>query len=287
MSGTAVNIKKLCRLLDEFHLLTNVRISFWNAEGRHVAGNSGGNSAFCTRLRAHAQLDAACVQCDMQGIRGAREAGGLHVFCCHAGLHEYVYPVTEGGRLLGYFMIGQVNMPEVYGDVVGERRELYARCGLDEEELRALLARLPVMTHEKMLAAGHMLEALAGYVYMKGLVSIQEQPLCAKLTAYIDKNLHRPLALDDIAAELNVSRSTLCHTVRAEIGESVISLVRRMRAQRAAALLREGNSLAAAAQAAGFSTANYCARVLRKVLGVSATEIRNGGGKVGDKEDET
>lgn len=275
MPGTVVNIQKLNALLDEFHLLTDVRISFWNAAGQHMAANRGGNSAFCARLREHAELDAECRRCDMQGICGARDKGGLYVFTCHAGLHEYVYPVTEGGRLIGYFMIGQVNMPELYGDIIGQRRDMYRRYGLDEDEMRALLGQLPVMTHEKMLAAGHMLEALAGYIYMKGLVRIYEPPLCEKLKQYVRANLTKPLTLDGIAAQLSVSRSTLCHTVRREMNESVVSLINRMRVERAAELLRAGMGMTDAAQQAGFATAGYCARVMRK-MGIAPGDIRKG-----------
>jgi len=212
----------------------------------------------------------------MQGIHDAFEHAGLHVFTCHAGFHEYVYPVMEAGRLIGYFMIGQVNMPETYGDIIAERRDVYQRYGLDEEELRGLLGKLPVMTHEKMLAAGHMLEALAGYIYMKGLVRTYEPPLCERLKVYLQENPKSTLTLDEIAVQLNVSRSTLCHTVRREMNESVNTVIRRMRAKKAVELLRSGMRLNAAAQAAGFSSAGYCARVIRQVLGISHSELLKG-----------
>lgn len=279
MAGTNVNIQKLNRLLNEFHLLTNVRISFWNTSGQHMAANEGGNSDFCTKIREIPALDQACRECDCAGICAAREKGGLHVFTCHAGLHEYVYPVEIGERLLGYFMIGQVNMPEVYGDIISEKKQMLMAHGLDEGEMRRLLNRLPVMTHEKMLAAAHMLEALAGYIYMKGLVRLNEPPLCEKLISYIKENISRPMSIDEIAAQLNVSRSTLCHTVRRDMNESVVQVMQRLRAERAAELLREGKGLSDAAHEAGFSSPGYLTRVMKKVMGVAPKTIRNGDGK--------
>jgi len=282
MPSTRVDGKRLSGLLDEFHLLTSVRISFWDDSGRHMAANRGGNSAFCAKIREIPELDAACRECDRAGIACAREKGGLHVFTCHAGLHEYVYPVQMSGRLIGYFMIGQVNMPDVYGDIVSEKRDMLLENGLDEGEMRRLLSLLPVMTHEKMLAAAHMLEALAGYIYMNGLVRMQERPLCEKLQEYIDENLSRPLALDEIAAHLKVSRSLLCHTVRRERNESVVSMIQRRRSEKAALLIREGCSLSEAAQKAGFSTPAYMKRVMKKTMGITPAAIRNG-----DEEDES
>lgn len=274
MAGTAINIRKLNALLEEFRLLTNVRISFWNAAGQRCASSGpDDDSRFCAMLRRNPELDEACRVCDAEGIRSARETGRLCVFTCHAGLHEYVYPVVESERLIGFFMIGQVNMPDVYGDIILERQAQWAKSGLDAEELRILLQQLPVMTHEKMLAAAHMLEVLAGYIYIKGLVRRQEPPLCEKLKLYISENLSEKLTLDGIASALNVSRSTLCHTVRRELDLSVVELIKRQRVEKAAQRLRDGVPLSVAAREAGFSSSGYCTRVFKQILGTSPSAI--------------
>ena len=77
------------------------------------------------------------------------------------------------------------------------------------------------------------------------------------------------MTLDSIAAALNVSRSTLCHTVRSEMNTSMIELIRRMRVEKVAALLQDGWTLQAAALEAGFSSSSYCSRVFKQVLGAA------------------
>ena len=79
---------------------------------------------------------------------------------------------------------------------------------------------------------------------------------------YVRSNLARPMTLDSIAAALNVSRSTLCHTVRNEMNTSMIELIRRMRVEKVV-------SLQAAALEAGFSSSSYCSRVFKQVLGAA------------------
>lgn len=279
MGTIAVNMHKLSELLKEFHLLTQVRISFWDTTGRRcVISGSEADSPFCSRLRSCSELNEACKRCDREGLRIAQETGKLHVFTCHAGLHEYVYPVVESGRMIGFFMIGQVYMPEVYGDIVGEHAQQWARYGIEAQEMRGLLAQLPVMTHERMLAAAHMLEVLAGYVYIKGLVRNLEPTLCEKLEAYIAQNLDRQLSLDEIAAALYVSRSTLCHKVRKERNMSVVELIQRMRVKKVIELMQGGMSPNAAAIEAGFSSFGYCVRVFKRTLGAApGTFIEEGG----------
>lgn len=279
MGTTAVNMHRLRVLLSEFHLLTGVRISFWDTMGqRCVISGMEADSPFCSRLRSCPELNEACRRCDHEGLRAARETGKLHVFTCHAGLHEYVYPVVESGRMIGFFMIGQVYMPDVYGDVVGEHAAQWAEYGIDAEEMRGLLTSLPVMTHEKMLSAAHMLEVLAGYVYIKGLVRSLEPTLCEKLETYVAQNLNRPISLDEIASALYVSRSTLCHKVRRERNMSVVELIQKMRVEKVIERMREGVSPDAAAAEAGFSSFGYCVRVFKRTLGVTpGTFIEEGG----------
>lgn len=281
MATTAVNIHKLSKLLKEFHLLTQVRISFWDTTGRRcVISGSEADSPFCSRLRSCPKLNEACERCDREGLRAAQETGALHVFTCHAGLHEYVYPVVESGRMIGFFMIGQVYMPEVYGDIVEEHAAQWSRYGIGADEMRGLLNCLPVMTHEKMLAAAHMLEVLAGYVYIKGLVHSLEPTLCEKLEAYVSKNLDRQISLDEIAAALYVSRSTLCHKVRKERNMSVVELIQNMRVKKVIELMRGGLSPNAAASEAGFSSFAYCVRVFKRTLGVAPSAFIEEGGNI-------
>ena len=99
-----------------------------------------------------------------------------------------------------------------------------------------------------------MLDALAKYVYIQGMIRRTEPPLCKKIMTYVRINLARPMTLDSIAAALNVSRSTLCHTVRNEMNTSMIELIRRMRVEKVVSLLQDGWTLQAAALEAGFSS---------------------------------
>lgn len=281
MGTTAVNIHKLRELLKEFHLLTQVRISFWDTMGKRcVISGMVADSPFCSRLRSCPELNEACAHCDREGLRVAQETGRLHVFTCHAGLHEYVYPVVESGRMIGFFMIGQVYMPELYGDLVGDHAAQWAEHGIDADEMRDLLNCLPVMTHEKMLAAAHMLEVLAGYVYIKGLVRSLEPTLCEKLEAYVAQNLDRQISLDEIASALYVSRSTLCHKVRKERNMSVVELIQDMRVKKVIELMRGGMSPNAAAAEAGFSSFGYCVRVFKRTLGVAPSAFIEEGGNI-------
>lgn len=270
MAGMTIDKQKLQELLRDFRTLTGICISFWyRGEEWSVIGDTVYASPFCSMLRQNDDLRHECEYCDARGLNHARETGEVCRLVCHAGLHEYTYPVLESGRTIGYFMIGQVRISGEEGGLTPEILEKWRSLGMDADEMQRLYQQLPVMTSEKMLSACHMLDALAKYVYIQGLIRRTEPPLCKKIKTYVRSNLSRPMTLDSIAAALNVSRSTLCHTVRSEMNTSMIELIRRMRVEKVAALLQDGWTLQAAALEAGFSSSSYCSRVFKQVLGAA------------------
>ena len=270
MAGMSIDRQKLQELLRDFRTLTGICISFWyHGDEWSVIGDTVYVSPFCALLRQNETLRHDCEYCDARGLNHARETGEVCRLVCHAGLHEYTYPVQEAGRTLGYFMIGQVRLPDDGGGLSSEMVERWRAVGMDVQEMQRLYHQLPVMTSEKMLSACHMLGALAKYVYIQGMIRRTEPPLCKKIMTYVRSNLARPMTLDSIAAALNVSRSTLCHTVRSEMNTSMIELIRRMRVEKVVSLLQDGWTLQAAALEAGFSSSSYCSRVFKQVLGAA------------------
>lgn len=268
MAGMSIDRQKLQELLRDFRTLTGICISFWyHGDEWSVIGDTVYVSPFCALLRQNETLRHDCEYCDARGLNHARETGEVCRLVCHAGLHEYTYPVQEAGRTLGYFMIGQVRLPG--GGPPSEALERWRALGMDVQEMQRLYHQLPVMTSEKMLSACHMLDALAKYVYIQGMIRRTEPPLCKKIMTYVRSNLARPMTLDSIAAALNVSRSTLCHTVRNEMNTSMIELIRRMRVEKVVSLLQDGWTLQAAALEAGFLSSSYCSRVFKQVLGAA------------------
>lgn len=270
MAGMSIDRQKLQELLRDFRTLTGICISFWyHGDEWSVIGDTVYVSPFCALLRQNETLRHDCEYCDAHGLNHARETGEVCRLVCHAGLHEYTYPVQEAGRTLGYFMIGQVRLPDDGGGLSPEMVERWRALGMGVQEMQRLYHQLPVMTSEKMLSACHMLDALAKYVYIQGMIRRTEPPLCKKIMTYVRSNLARPMTLDSIAAALNVSRSTLCHTVRNEMNTSMIELIRRMRVEKVVSLLQDGWTLQAAALEAGFSSSSYCSRVFKQVLGAA------------------
>ncbi len=270
MENASVNKAKLTRLLRDFYEVTGVRITFWLPDGkRSVVCADKDDSEFCSLVKSHKDLHACCSECDQQAIQIVKNTSKMHIFTCHAGLEEYVHPVLQNGNLLGFLMIGQVQLMETDPQEMKHYLEKFQAFGLNPQDLFLAYQALPRMSHASMLCAARMLEAVACYTYLNGMVRLIEPPLLAKIEKYVDEHLADPLNLNTISSALFISRSKLCHYIRAEMNTSVIKLVNRKRIDAVKQALVSGKSLQESAEMYGFSSVSYCSRVFKNLEGVS------------------
>lgn len=91
---------------------------------------------------------------------------------------------------------------------------------------------------------------------------------------FLADNLAEPLALEDVAAQLNVSVPTLTRRFRHETGASVMARLQDLRLQRAADLLRAGElSVKQIGAAVGIPEPSYFCRCFRHAFGCSPTRF--------------
>lgn len=263
-------------LLKDFHQLTRIRVSYWNCAGmKCIMAPPSGNSEFCSELRKIPQLDSECRRCDQAALMNApREGQGLYQFRCAAGLNEYVYPVFYNRTLLGYFMYGQVR--EQARDLAGaQARETLCRDhGLDPEYISSLYERLPIVSQDEMHAAGRMLAALARYAYLNGLMWNMNAPLPLKIERYMSSYFMQPISIQSACETLNVSRSTLSHTIQSEMHSTFVGLLNRQRIDNVIKCLDNGQSITDAAYNSGFQSVNYMIRIFRRYQGVTPAQYR-------------
>lgn len=110
-------------------------------------------------------------------------------------------------------MIGQVLFTEDSGTNIDLVRDWIEENGFNFSEIRSLYLMLPRIAREKQQALLKMIGALASLVHIEGIVRRIDLPLTARIEKYIDEHLTEPITLADIAQALNVSRSTICHTL--------------------------------------------------------------------------
>ena len=86
---------------------------------------------------------------------------------------------------------------------------------------------------------------------------------------YIGIHAAEPLSLDILAERCFVTKYHLCRLFKKETGFTVGEYIQRLRVQRAAALLREGESVQRAGEWTGFSNCSSFIRAFSQIMGVS------------------
>lgn len=102
--------------------------------------------------------------------------------------------------------------------------------------------------------------------------------LVKAIIRYLRENVHRKRSLADICARFHYSRAFLCKVFKEQTGESLIACFNRMKADRAAKLLREtAKPVADIAAELGFRETKYFDAVFKKHHGVTPVQYREDG----------
>lgn len=104
--------------------------------------------------------------------------------------------------------------------------------------------------------------------------------IAAFVERFLADNLSAPLALEDVAAQLNVSVPTLTRRFRSETGTSVMERLQGLRLRRATELLQAGAlSIKEIGAAVGIPEPSYFCRCFRQAFGCSPRHFSPGGGE--------
>lgn len=99
----------------------------------------------------------------------------------------------------------------------------------------------------------------------------EEDPLTAKVMAYLSEHLQQELHLEELARQFFVSKFHLCRAFRKHAGVTVLDYLTQKRVATAQSLLRQGVGAAEAARQTGFSDYSTFYRAYRKYTGKSPT----------------
>lgn len=102
-----------------------------------------------------------------------------------------------------------------------------------------------------------------------------------KAKAYIEKQYHKDISLDEVSKELNISPYYFSKLFKEEAGENFIEYLTNIRISQAKKLLSETEmSMKEICCNIGYSDPNYFSRIFKKSLGITPTEYKEGRGTV-------
>ena len=128
----------------------------------------------------------------------------------------------------------------------------------------------------ELKAYAELLEALAAYIQLKGMIQATEQTDLQKLELYLDQHYMEKLSLEIISGELHIGRTKLCRLAKELSGGQTLShLIAQRRISAAKTLLIQSDlPISSVAEAVGISDYNYFSRIFRSITGLTPRDFR-------------
>ncbi len=278
---TGFDYGRLKQLFMDFNILTGIHIALFGENFEELFGYPDRLPEFCRIIRENPAGLAACRDCDRRACLSASKRAGTYIYRCHSGLYEACTAIRWGGVIVGYLIVGNLfgcREPEAGW------AEIEKRCSgreLDFDRLKAAAEKLPAVTETEILAAAHIMEAVALYLCSDRVAVLRQDSLAVQADGYIRKNLSGDLSIQTICSVLGVGKTKLCSAAKSAYGMGLAEYIRSVRVERAKALLRTEPrmSINEIAGKCGFYDYNYFITVFKKITGTTPHKYRSAGGK--------
>jgi len=246
---------------------------------------------FCMYMKSDQEHYRICLSMIRRIYSKCERVGHTFFGVCHAGLGEYVVPITSGSTLLGSINAG------FFQDERSRHRtmqRLSRTCGkatpLDSVEAQRLYhscVQAPTVDVDEMLAGLEMLAEYLGQTYhiLRQTHSFtnqsgryhdsSEDTILTHAIEYIRHNACNHISIRDLADFCHCSESYISRIFKRRTGLNITLYVNKVRIELAKNhLLLSNESLAEIAFAVGFNDPNYFSRVFTQIIGVAPSEFR-------------
>lgn len=265
------DLKKLQQLLQDFFVLTGIKICVFDRGENEICFYPEKHAAFCRMIRQNKQLEGRCRACDTHAFAECRKKNAQHTYVCHAGLLECVSPIMLDKQLIGYLIIGQIKQTE---------RPLPSILSFfpDPDDKRKLLEayeKLGQISPQKLQAAIRIMDACTGFEHLKAIIHSESTRIDMRLGNYIQENLHRALGVSELSEQFHLSHNEIYTIFKKHFDSTPAAYVKKCRLEHAAALLTSTSlPVCEIARACGIPDYNYFSKLFKREHGCSPTVYR-------------
>lgn len=308
--GYILNLSNFEKIQDTMAAATEMAMVTVDYQGNRITRHSR-CSAFCEHVRASAAYGPICEKCDAHGGLEAARLGRPFIYLCHMGVVDFATPIIVHGQYIGAIMAGQVRLIEDgghhgEGECLDQIMPAKRQPGMmqTDSEMAAYYQQLPQMTLAHVRANADMMFQISHYIVEEALLKIHLidqiddlQPPAVKIPAqvvdlvaipdvnniilqpalaFIQKNYHQSIGLDEMAALCNISASYFSKLFNKVVGENLAYYVNRIRITKARQLLETSDtSILNLAMDIGFDDSGYFIKVFKKLTGETPTAYRS------------
>lgn len=276
MQTTNLNLNKtsLLELMQDFYILTGIRIVIFDSLYREVLAWPESRCDFCRLTHEHEASAKKCDESDYNSFERCRQKGALEIFHCHAGLVEATAPLIDNEIIIGYIMFGQISDSDSEKETIRRLKSVSERYQL--ENYPENIFHVTHKSSEQIQAAAKILEACTFYVLLKNIITLQRRNFITNLNTFLMEHLSEDLSAERLMSEFNISCNKLYDSTNEYLGHGIAEHIKALRIKEARRLLKETNlAVYEIADKVGFNDYNYFCRVFKKEVGMPAKQYRN------------
>ena len=268
---SAFDVDKLQPLLCDFYRITRIRITVFDETMRELVSYPPEVAPYCKIIRGCAEGRTACRQCDHEACAAAADSRRTYLYRCHAGLTEAVSALYVGDVLAGYLFFGHVFS---YPDHERGWEAIQSKCcrlPVNPDELKAAVYEAQPTDEEYVRSAAHILHAVASYLIMERMASLQGDELAVRLDTYLSEHYAEKTGVPQICRALGIGKTQLYKLSQELYHRGIAEHIRDLRITRAKELLLspEKPSLAEIAELCGYNDYNYFIATFSRETGIS------------------
>lgn len=265
-----INIGELKTVLELFYTLSGIRIVIFDDEYNEIIAYPEEKCEFCSVIRSVKSLSEECKKCDASSFEKSREADGIYIYKCHAGLTEATIPLKDRSKIIGYMMFGQITDLKDKSSLT----ELVS-CINAKYEINCTQQGIKYRSKKQINAAAGLLEICTNYILLKEMIMPDNSRITRRAKEYIKNNLGNEIKIADICSYTGTSRTKLYDAFKSDCNIGIAEYIRNMRLEYACSLLSSGDlPISAVSEKSGFSDYNYFSRLFKKHYGISPHKIR-------------
>lgn len=268
--------EKLTELMRDFFTLTKIRLVIFDSDFNKVAAYPENECEFCCRIKENDKGKLLCAKSDKEAFeRCLRKQNSFDIYRCHAGLIEAVSPLRMNDIVIGYIMFGQIiekSDKKVRKDEITEYLSEYTKNDISEAE--RLFSALVSKSDNQINAAAKIMESCACYLCVSELVKVDEGELIFHLDTYINNNIAGDLSVVHLCRKFGISKNRLYTISNSIYGTGIANYIRKKKVGLAGQYLKQGDSVADAAEKSGFSDYNYFSKIFKRETGVLPSKFK-------------
>ncbi len=273
---SAFDIKKLRNLLQNFHQVSQIRITVFDENMNEVVAYPEQVAPYCVVIRESTKGLLACQTCDRKGCQAAAQKKRTHIYRCHAGLTEAVTPLYMGDVLIGYLLFGHVFPYQSREEGLTTILHNCDSYGIDREKLQEAIHQATPLSEEYVRSAAHILHAVASYLILEHMATLKEDMLEVRLDTYISTHYTEPLSAAVLTEKLGIGKTQLYALTKKLYQQGLAAHIRALRMEKAKKLLRiqPDIPLSEIAWQCGFLDYNYFFTVFKREVGCTPARWR-------------